>query len=333
MKKIRVAIQGFGRIGRRAARLLLEDHRFEWVGINDIADTATLAHLFRFDSIHGRLNHTCGMHGDHLEVDGRIITVTHAHTPEHCDWASLNVDWVLECSGKFKDETSLQGHLTAGAKRVLLSVPPDDDRIPMVVYGISNIRAFTSERIISNASCTTNNAAPMIAVIDECWGIESCYITTVHSYTTDQRLVDSPHRDWRRSRSAMQSIIPTSTGAAKAITRIFPHLSNAIGGCGMRVPIANGSLTDITCMVRAHTSAEDVNEAFISAAHGLFSGIMEYTKDPIVSADVIGNTHSCIFDSQLTSVIGKMIKVVGWYDNESGYSKRMLDIMLELQNV
>lgn len=333
MKKIRVAIQGFGRIGRRAARLLLDDQRFEWVGVNDVADTSTLAHLFKFDSIHGRLKHTCRVNGEHLEINGRMIPVSHAAAPELCDWAPLKVDWVLECSGRFKDQRSLHGHIAAGAHRVLLSVPPEDEAIPMVVHGISDVRSLRNENMISNASCTTNNAAPMISVIDALWGIESCYITTVHSYTTDQRLVDSPHRDWRRGRSAMQSIIPTSTGAAKAITRIFPHLANSIGGCGMRVPIANGSLTDITCMVGKHTTADEVNAAFQRAADEQFSGIMEYTHDPIVSADVIGNTHSCIFDSQLTSVIGRMIKVVGWYDNESGYSHRMLDIMLELNEV
>jgi len=331
MAKIRVAIQGFGRIGRRVARLILEDERFEWVGINDPADAETLAHLFRFDSIHGRLHYPCEVINGQLHVNGQIIPITHSTTPQACNWQAMQPDWVLECSGKFKDADALEGHLQAGAKRVLLSVPPEDERIPMAVYGITDMSPLRHIRILSNASCTTNNAAPMIALLDELMGIESCYITTVHSYTTDQRLVDSPHRDGRRGRSALQSIIPTSTGAAKAITRIFPHLADRIGGCGMRVPIPNGSLTDITCMVRRSMTTEQVNDAFQRAADSRFSGILEYTSDPLVSADIIGNAHSCVFDSALTSVIGHMVKVVGWYDNESGYSQRMLDIMCELQ--
>jgi glyceraldehyde 3-phosphate dehydrogenase len=324
----RIAINGFGRIGRRLANILLGDKRFEIVAINDPADSATMAHLFRYDSVHGQSVYPIQVVEHGLNINGNIIRYTSEKDPINLPWRELNVDVVVECSGIFKKKKDLEKHLQAGAKKVLLSVPPDEDSIKTIVLGVNDHEIEEGDLILSNASCTTNNAAPMIKILDDLCGIESCYITTVHSYTTDQRLHDAPHKDLRRSRAAALSIIPTSTGAAKALTKVFPHLSSRMGGCGMRVPVPNGSLTDITCMVRHNHSIEAINRTFEAAAEKNFKGILQYTEDPIVSVDVIGNPHSCVFDSQLTSAIGSMVKVVGWYDNEHGYSSRLHDLLL-----
>jgi len=237
------------------------------------------------------------------------------------------VSIVIEATGKFKTTTEANLHLLAGAKKVILSAPPEDDLIKTVVLGVNESILDGSERIISNASCTTNNAAPMIQIINELCGIEQAYITTVHSYTTDQSLHDQPHKDLRRARGASQSIVPTTTGAAKALTRIFPEMEGKIGGSGIRVPVPDGSLTDITCYVKRHVTIEEINAAFKKAAEGKLKGILAFTEDPIVSVDIIGNRNSCVFDAQLTSVIGKMVKVVGWYDNEIGYSSRIINLI------
>ena len=236
----------------------------------------------------------------------------------------------IESTGKFKSEEVLQQHINNGAKRVILSVPPLQDNIKTIVLGINDNSIDSNDTIISNASCTTNNAAPMIAVINRLSKIKQAYITTVHSYTTDQSLHDQPHRDLRRARAAGQSMVPTTTGAAKALTRIFPQHAQAIGGCGIRVPVANGSLTDITFNVKREVTIAEVNEAFKKASQGSLQGVLEYTQDPIVSVDVIGNSHSCVFDSGMTSVIGRMVKVIGWYDNETGYSSRIIDLIDDL---
>lgn len=330
MAKIRVAINGFGRIGRALARILLNDERINLIAINDVASIETMAHLFRFDSIHGKWSGSAEFSGDDLLLDNKHIAYSQHSSPEQLPWAALNVDVVVECTGHFKTRIELEKHILAGARKVLLSVPPEDDTIKTIVCGINEHLISGTDQILSNASCTTNNAAPMIQLIDELCGIESCYITTVHSYTTDQRLQDSPHKDLRRSRAALQSIIPTTTGAAKALTRVFPHLREKMGGCGFRVPVPDGSLTDITCTVRNPLTIEAINTAFKKASEDRWSMILEYTDDPIVSSDIIGNPASCIFDSQLTSVIGQMVKVVGWYDNEIGYSHRLRDLLLRM---
>ena len=326
-EKIRVGINGFGRIGRALTAILLADERFEVAAINDVASPEIMAHLYRFDSIHGqRAKHTAHTE-ESIVIDGKTIPYSRVLNPHDIAWPSHRVDYVVECTGQFKTHETLQHHLKPGVKRVLLSVPPEDDTIPTVVLGINEHLISANHKIISNASCTTNNAAPMIQLIDEICGIESCYISTVHSYTGDQRLHDSPHSDLRRSRGALQSIIPTSTGAAKALTRVFPHLKEKMGGCGFRVPVPDGSLTDITCNVRSTASIEVINETFRKAAETRWPGILAYTDDPIVSSDVIGQPYSCIVDSRLTSVIGQMVKVVGWYDNEIGYSYRLRDML------
>jgi glyceraldehyde 3-phosphate dehydrogenase len=247
------------------------------------------------------------------------------------NWAAHNIDIVIESTGRFKTLDDAQQHITAGAKKVILSAPPEDDRIKTVVLGVNESILDGTETIVSNASCTTNNAAPMMKIINELCGIEQAYITTVHSYTTDQSLHDQPHKDLRRARAASQSIVPTTTGAAKALTRIFPEFIGKIGGGGIRVPVPDGSLTDITCYVKREVSIEEINSAFKAAADGPLKGILAYTEDPIVSVDVIGNRNSCLFDAQLTSVIDKMVKVVGWYDNEIGYSSRIIDLIVYLE--
>lgn len=324
---IRVAINGFGRIGRRVFRLIQEQKDIQVVAINDLADARTLSHLIKYDSIHGVLKNKITYDDDHIIIDQQNVPLLNHKQIEDIDWTPYEVDIVIESTGKFKTSEALENHIKNGAKKVILSVPPLDDSIKTIVLGVNDHILTGDETIISNASCTTNNAAPMIAVIDDLCGIKQAYITTVHSYTTDQSLHDQPHKDLRRARAAGQSIVPTTTGAAKALTKIFPKLHDVIGGCGIRVPVPNGSLTDITLNVENTVSIEDINSAFKKASENHLKGILEYTEDPIVSIDIVGNPHSCIFDSQMTSVIGNMIKIVGWYDNETGYSSRIIDLI------
>ncbi|WP_298318285.1 type I glyceraldehyde-3-phosphate dehydrogenase [uncultured Aquimarina sp.] len=327
---IRVAINGFGRIGRNLFRLLINHPDIEVIAINDLADAKTLSHLLKYDSIHGVLTHDVSYKDNSIVVNNKSIYLLNEKYPGDCNWQKHNIDIVVEATGKFKTKEAAQQHITAGAKKVILSAPPLEDSIKTIVLGVNEHILNGKETIISNASCTTNNAAPMIKVIDELCGIEQAYITTIHSYTTDQSLHDQPHRDLRRARAASQSIVPTTTGAAKALTKIFPKLSNVIGGCGIRVPVPDGSLTDITFNVKKETSIEEINNAFKNASESHLKGILAYTEDPIVSVDIIGNPHSCVFDSLMTSVIGKMVKIIGWYDNEIGYSNRIIDLIINI---
>ncbi|MFM2229736.1 MAG: type glyceraldehyde-3-phosphate dehydrogenase [Bacteroidota bacterium] len=327
MSKIRVGINGYGRIGRNLFRLLWNDATIEVVAINDIADTATMAHLTKYDSIHGKFPHQVVADEKGLKIEGKSIAFFHEKEIQKIPWHTVNVDLVIESTGKFKTYAELIQHHTAGAPKVILSAPSEVPEIKTIVLGVNESILDGTETIISNASCTTNNAAPMIKVIENLCGIEQAYITTVHSYTTDQSLHDQPHKDLRRARGASQSIVPTTTGAAKALTKIFPDMEGKMGGCGIRVPVPDGSLTDITFNVRKNTSIEEINAAFKNAAENELRGILDYTEDPIVSVDIIGNPHSCLFDAQLTSVIDKMVKVVGWYDNEIGYSSRLVDLI------
>ncbi|TWO34312.1 type I glyceraldehyde-3-phosphate dehydrogenase [Seonamhaeicola sediminis] len=327
---ITVAINGFGRIGRRVFRLLQDYKNIKVVAINDLADARTLSYLLKYDSVHGLFNGTVSFGDNHIIVNTENIPLLNQKHPKDIDWSPYNVDFVIESTGKFKTKLDLNHHLANGAKQIILSVPPLDDDIKTIVLGVNDESLDGSETIISNASCTTNNAAPMIDIINKLCGIDQAYITTVHSYTTDQSLHDQPHRDLRRSRAAGQSIVPTTTGAAKALTKIFPELSDVIGGCGIRVPVINGSLTDITFNVKKTVTIKDINKAFKEAAQNSYKNILEYTEDSIVSIDIIGNTNSCVFDSQMTSVIGNMVKIIGWYDNETGYSKRIIDLLCNL---
>lgn len=327
MKEIKVAINGFGRIGRTLARVLHQQPDIRICAVNDLADAPTLAHLLKYDSIHGRFPGEVEARDKCFFIDDQAVQVYNEDDPASLPWYDFDIDVVIESTGKFKSTEKSKAHLQAGAKKVIISAPPEDTETKMIVVGINDHLIDGSERVISNASCTTNSAAPLIKVLQDNWGIEQAYITTVHSYTSDQKLHDAPHRDWRRGRAAAQSIVPTSTGAAKAITRIFPELQGKLGGAGIRVPVPNGSLTDLSCILNAEVSIAEINEKFAQAAGGSMSHILEYTSDPIVSIDIVGNPNSCIFDSQLTSALGRMVKVVGWYDNEWGYSNRLADLI------
>ena len=328
MSKIRIAINGFGRIGRALTRVIQQCDGIELVAINDVHEASTMAHLLKYDSVHGKWKGTVEHTDASLIIDGKSVVFIQQKDPSLLPWKALDIDIVIESTGLCKTKEQAQQHIDAGASHVILSAPPEDDHIKTIVIGVNDHLMTADDAIVSNASCTTNSAAHMIQLIDELCGIDGCYITTVHSYTGDQRLQDAPHKDWRRGRAAAESIVPTSTGAAKALTRIFPHLLGKMGGCGIRVPVPDGSLTDITCTVRSPLSIEEINAAFRSAAASRWKNIVEYTSDPIVSSDVIGNSHSCVFDAPLTSVIDDMVKVVGWYDNEFGYSSRLKDLIL-----
>ncbi|ADV49596.1 type I glyceraldehyde-3-phosphate dehydrogenase [Cellulophaga sp. E16_2] len=333
MKQINIGINGFGRIGRTFFRLLQAHPNLNVVAINDLANTETLAHLLKYDSIHGIFPYKISHTEDTITIEtSKTIQILNQSSPEDIDWGKYNVDIVVEATGKFKSREQLNAHLKNGAKKVILSVPPDDDSIKMIVIGVNDHLLTAEDHIISNASCTTNNAAPMIKVINDLCGVEQAYITTIHSYTTDQSLHDQPHRDLRRARAAGQSIVPTTTGAAKALTKIFPELDGLIGGCGIRVPVPNGSLTDITFNVKKETSIEEINNTFKEISENSLKNILFYTEDPIVSIDVNNSCYSCTFDSLMTSVLGKMVKIIGWYDNETGYSSRLIDLIKLIQD-
>jgi glyceraldehyde 3-phosphate dehydrogenase len=329
LNKTQVAINGFGRIGRTLFRLLRNHPSIDVVAINDIADNKTMAHLIKYDSIHGVLPCTVSFDEKSIIVDGKQYLFFHEKEISNLNW--IDIDFVIESTGKFNTFEDINKHILAGAKKVILSAPSEVSQIKTVVLGVNESILDGTEKIISNASCTTNNAAPMIKIINELCGIEQAYITTVHSYTTDQSLHDQPHKDLRRARGASQSIVPTTTGAAKALTKIFPDMEGKIGGSGIRVPVPDGSLTDITCYVKKEVTIAEINAAFKNASLTNLKGILDYTEDPIVSVDIIGTTNSCLFDAQLTSVIGKMVKVVGWYDNEIGYSSRIIDLIVLLR--
>jgi glyceraldehyde 3-phosphate dehydrogenase len=333
MDKIRVAINGFGRIGRITFRRLMLNQRMDVVAVNDLADTKTLAHLLKYDSVHGRFPGTVLNNGDHLVVDDKKVLVYSQEDPGKLPWKELKIDVVIESTGRFVNRHDAIRHVTeSGARKVIISAPAknESDDVKYVVLGVNDHIIDRNDVIISNSSCTTNNVAPLIMILDEFYGIERAFITTIHSYTRDQNLLDSPHTDLRRARAAATSIVPTTTGAAKAATRIFPHLKHNLGGAGIRVPVADGSLTDLTCILKHPASIEDINQKFKEASEGRLAGILEYTEDPIVSVDIIGNTHSAVFDAGLTAVLGdrnRLVKVVAWYDNEMGYAARLVELI------
>ncbi|HEX9650771.1 MAG TPA: type I glyceraldehyde-3-phosphate dehydrogenase [Cyclobacteriaceae bacterium] len=325
----KIAINGFGRIGRLTFKALLNKPGIEIVAINDLTEPSILAHLLKYDSVHGRFNGEVVAQESALVVNGKTIKILKERDPRNLPWAKDGVKLVLESTGLFVDEAGAGGHIQAGAKQVVISAPAKGN-IPTVVLGVNDDTLKGDEPIISNASCTTNCLAPMAKVLDDNFGIEKGYISTIHAYTSDQRLQDAPHKDLRRARAAAYSIIPTSTGAAKAVGLVLPHLKGKLDGIAMRVPIPDGSLTDLTAIVKKEVTAEEINAVMKSAASGAMKGILEYTEDPIVSIDIIGNPHSCIFDAGLTSTNGTLVKVVGWYDNEAGYSNRTADLIAKL---
>jgi glyceraldehyde 3-phosphate dehydrogenase len=326
---MKVAINGFGRIGRHAFKFLLQKPGVEVVAINDLTDNATLAHLLKYDSVHGKFNGTVSSDENHLIINGKAIRCLAERDPKALPWGEMGVDVVLESTGIFTSEEKAGMHLTAGAKKVVISAPATGD-IKTVVLGVNENILDGSEKIVSNASCTNNFLAPMVKVLDDLFGVEDGFMTTIHAYTSDQNLQDAPHKDLRRARAAAYSIVPTSTGAAKAVGLVLPHLKGKLNGNAMRVPIPDGSVTDFTVRLKKAATVEEINAAMKAAAESSMKGILEYTEDEIVSIDIVGNTHSCIFDSKLTQVIGNTAKVVGWYDNETGYSSRVADLISKI---
>ncbi|MCC6574929.1 MAG: type I glyceraldehyde-3-phosphate dehydrogenase [Planctomycetes bacterium] len=324
----KIAINGFGRIGRMVTRIAKLRRHFDVVAVNDLTDPEHLAYAFRYDSIHGIYPGEVSTQGDTMTIDGDPFKVLQEKDPTKLPWRELGVDYVIESTGKFTKLDELKIHLERGARRVIVTVPTKDDLESTVVLGVNDTVVTRDSRIISNASCTTNCAAPMALVLEKTFGIKRGLLTTIHAYTSDQRLVDAPHKDYRRSRNAATNIIPTSTGAAKAIGRVIPSLKGKLDGIAMRVPVPDGSVTDLTVELAKDVTAEEINAAMRNAAGDYLKGIMQYTTDPIVSTDIVGNSHSCIFDSLLTQVIaGNFVKVIGWYDNEWGYSCRVEDLI------
>jgi glyceraldehyde 3-phosphate dehydrogenase len=322
----RIAINGFGRIGRITLRNLLQMDDVEIVAINDLTDNPTLAHLFKYDSVQGKFNGTVSADEQFLYINGKKIHALAEREPTKLPWGDLGVDVVIESTGRFTTKEQAEQHITAGAKKVVISAPAKGD-LPTVVLGVNEDKISADHKIYSNASCTTNCLAPMVKVLDDLCGIESGFMMTVHAYTADQRLQDAPHDDLRRARAAAVSIVPTSTGAAAAIGLVIPHLKGKLNGNSMRVPTPTGSVTDFTAIMKKTVTVEEINAAFAkAAAEGPLKGILEYCTDPIVSADIVGNQHSCIFDAALTMVNGNMVKLIGWYDNEAGYSARLADL-------
>ena len=323
---MKVAINGFGRIGRLTFRNLLNNEDVEVVAINDLTDNETLAHLLKYDSAHGRFPGEVTSDGESLTVNGKRISVYAERDPEKLPWSKHEVDIVLESTGIFRDEAGAGKHLTAGAKKVIISAPAKGG-IKTIVLGVNDDSLNGEADILSNASCTTNCLAPMAKIIHEKFTIEKGFITTIHAYTSDQRLQDAPHSDLRRARAAAVNIVPTTTGAAKAVGLVLPDLKGKLDGNAVRVPTITGSLTDLTCLVSKEVTKEDVNAAMKEAADGSLKGILEYTEDPLVSSDIIGNPYSCVFDADSTNTNGKLVKVLGWYDNEAGYSARSADLI------
>lgn len=326
-----IGVNGFGRIGRYFTRLSLFREDIRVTVVNDLADVKTLAHLLKYDSVHGKLNLDFSVKGDKIIFEnGKEILFIKEKNPSLIEWSKYNVETVLESTGLFLTKEEAGKHLEGGAKKVIISAPSKGDDVKTVVLGVNDDLLESNDVIVSNASCTTNSAAPMLKVLLGICKIENAYISTVHSYTSDQRLHDAPHSDLRRARAAAVSIIPTSTGAAKALTKIFPELEGKMGGSAFRVPVPDGSMTDLTLIVDNPPTVEEINNAMKAAAEGDLKGVLRYSDEPLVSIDIVGDSNSCIFDSELTSVTGNMIKVIGWYDNEAGYSNRLIDLAVKL---
>lgn len=321
----RIAINGFGRIGRLAFRQFMSRPQFEVVSINDLTDVDTLAHLLKYDSIHGAYPGEVSVVNGNLMVQGKEIQITAERNPSDLPWGKQSIDIVVESTGVFADAEKASAHLTAGAGKVIISAPAKGD-LKTVVLGVNDNILTADDRIVSNASCTTNCLAPMAKVLNDSFGMETGFITTIHAYTADQRLQDAPHRDLRRARAAALSMIPTSTGAAKAVGLVLPELAGKLDGMAVRVPTPTGSVTDLTATLSRETTAEEVNAALKAAAEGPMKGFLQYCEDPIVSVDIVGNPHSCILDAALTKCSGNLVKLFGWYDNEAGYATRVVDL-------
>lgn len=326
---IKVAINGFGRIGRVVLRELFNRKEdVQIVGINDLTDAPTLAHLMKYDSVHGKFPGTVSVDGNNLLVNGQVIPISSERTIEGLKW--VNVDVVIEATGVFTKKEELMKHIANGAKKVVLTAPAKDELDATVVLGVNEHILTGDEKVLSNASCTTNCLAPMVKVLNDKFGVVNGFMTTVHAYTNDQRILDLPHKDLRRARAGAVNAIPTSTGAAKAVGLVLPELKGKLQGYSVRVPLPDGSLTDLTAVLSKVVTKEEINAAMKEAAETTMKGILEYSTDPLVSSDIIGNPASCIFDSLLTDVNGNLVKIVGWYDNEFGYSNRIIDLVIKV---
>ena len=325
---MRIAINGFGRIGRNVFRIISQTRGIEVVAINDLTDAKTLAHLLKYDSVHGRFDGKVSSGKGWIKVDGKKIAITAERDPANLDHAANKIDFVVEATGIFRSKADCMKHISAGAKKVVLTVPPKDKIDNMIVLGVNDDKLKATDRIISNASCTTNCLGLVAKVLHERFGIVGGLMTTVHAYTNDQRILDLPHSDLRRARAAAENIIPTTTGAARAVGQVLPKLAGKLDGCSMRVPVKDGSVVDLVVETKRPVTIEAVNAAMKEAAKGEMKGILEYSEDALVSSDIIGNPHSSIFDAGCTMVMGKrMLKIVSWYDNEWGYSNRVVELM------
>ena len=324
---VKVGINGFGRIGRLVLKRAIQLGNVDFVGINDLTDAATLAHLLKYDSVHGKFDGEVKVEGDSIVVNGDKIKITAEKDPAKLNWGSLGADVVIESTGVFRTKEACMKHIESGAKKVILTVPAKGEIDATVVLGVNEDILTGNEKVLSNASCTTNCLAPMTKVLHDSFGIEKGFMTTVHAFTNDQNLLDLPHKDLRRARAASVSIIPTTTGAAKAVGKVIPELNGKMDGFALRVPTPDGSITDLVAVLKKPATVEEINKAMKAAADGPMKGIMEYTEDPIVSCDIVGNPHSNIFDSLSTMANGNLVKVVGWYDNEWGYSCRVVDLL------
>jgi glyceraldehyde 3-phosphate dehydrogenase len=331
MAKVKVGINGFGRIGRLVMRSILKHQSddIEVVGINDLTDATTLAHLFKYDSVHGTYEGEVSAEGDTLVIDGKKIGITAERDPSNLKWGERGAEVIIESTGIFRDDKGASKHLDAGAKKVIISAPGKGD-LQTIVLGVNDDEIDKSNDIFSNASCTTNCLAPMVKVLDDAFGVKQGFMTTIHAYTGDQQIVDGPHKDLRRARAAAANIVPTTTGAAAAVGLVLPHLDGKLDGGAVRVPVPDGSLTDFTVVLDKEVSESDVLSAFKKAADGDMKGILEFSEQELVSSDIIGNPHSCIFDSKMTKVDGNVVKVIGWYDNEAGYSARTAELVTKI---
>jgi len=333
---VKIGINGFGRIGRLVFRIALERENFEVVQLNDLTDAKTLAHLLKYDSIHGVYNKNVTVDGDSIVVDGKKIKVSAEKDPAALPWSQLGVDIVIESTGVFRSREQVAKHLEAGAKKVVLTVPAKDEIDATIVLGVNDADLKPEHKIVSNASCTTNCLAPVAKVLNDTFGIESGLMTTIHAYTNDQRILDFPHKDLRRARAAAVSIIPTTTGAAKAVGKVIPELNGKLDGFAMRIPVPDGSVVDLTAVLKKEVTKEEINAAMKKAAEGAMKGILEYTEEPIVSIDIVHNPASSVFDALSTIVMGgkgKLVKVVSWYDNEWGYSSRVVDLVEKMATI
>src|SRR5690625_2845735 len=332
MAKINVGINGFGRIGRLVARSIMAYHKddINIVGINDLTDAESLAYLFKRDSVHGTYEGTVSATGDAIKIDDMEIGVSSERDPANLKWDERGADIVVESTGLFRTREDAAKHLEAGAEKVIISAPARGDDVKTVVLGVNEDQIDDETQIYSNASCTTNCLAPMVKVLDDTFGLEKAFMTTIHAYTSSQQIVDGPHKDLRRGRSAAYNIVRTTTGAAKAVGAVLPHLDGKLDGSAVRVPVPDGSLTDLTAVLDKEVSEEEVHQAFEEAANGSFNGILEYTEEEIVSTDILSNPHSCIYDHGFTKADGNLVKLLGWYDNEAGYSARTADLVLKI---